>query len=431
MPTAEARLEGDPGMRHLPLAVLAVAATALAAPGTDLRGLSEWLQPRQAPVPPAAVVVSELHWAAIEGDADEVRRLLASGASVSASETLWGQETPLHWAAFGGSRQAVRLLLDAGASVEAQDDYNETALHKALSADDPKYLALIELLLRGADPNAITGWGATPLHLAVSARAHAPAAIITLRRFGADPNARGGGGSGGMTPLHFAVFESTDLDVLEALDTTDVDPQGRELDVNARNDFGLRPLHVAVLRGDRFVLGWLLNRGANPDAGDDDGQTALDLAMVTHGPFSAVAELLRASTSVVPPPAPPPVPPPFRPQSIEVALGASGQNITLMTTEAGGYTLNGEAVSSGVTYSAINGDYTLTLSDGTWTATFAPVRVSVALGTSGHIITLATLEAGGYGLDGTAIDSGHKVTVAGTVYVLTYRNGAWTATPEP
>ena len=141
------------------------------------------------------------------------------------------------------------------------------ALHEALSADDPKYLALIELLLRGADPNAMTGWGATPLHLAISARADAPAAIITLRRFGADPNARGSGGSSGMTPLHLAVFESTDLDVLEALDTTDVDPQGRELDVNARNDFGLRPLHVAVPAGRPARTGLAAHSWGRPGCG--------------------------------------------------------------------------------------------------------------------------------------------------------------------
>ena len=39
--------------------------------------------------------------------------------------------------------------------------------------------------------------------------------------------------------------------------------------------------------------------------------------------------------------APPPAPPPFEPKAVEVALGQSGDTVTLMTTETGGFTLNG------------------------------------------------------------------------------------------
>ena len=124
-------------------------------------------------------------------------------------------------------------------------------------------------------------------------------------------------------------------------------------------------------------------------------------------------------------------PPPFQPEAVEVALGGSGQNITLMTTEAGGFTLNGEAVSTGDTHAADNGNYTLTLAGGTWTATFAPGLMDVALGASGQSITLTQLEAGGYGLDGAAVESGSTFTAANGNYTLTMRNGAWIATFAP
>lgn len=39
--------------------------------------------------------------------------------------------------------------------------------------------------------------------------------------------------------------------------------------------------------------------------------------------------------------------PPFVPQVVEVALGTSSEMLTLMTTEAGGYTRNGKAFASG------------------------------------------------------------------------------------
>ena len=63
-----------------------------------------------------------------------------------------------------------------------------------------------------------------------------------------------------------------------------------------------------------------------------------------------------------------PAPPPFEPQSIEVALGDDGI-VPLMTTASGGFTLNGEAFTSGSRVIAASGNtYTLTLVDGSWTA---------------------------------------------------------------
>ena len=72
---------------------------------------------------------------------------------------------------------------------------------------------------------------------------------------------------------------------------------------------------------------------------------------------------------VVPPPPPPPSTPGFEPQPVEVALGDSGETITLMTSAAGGYTLNGKPFSGG-NVTAGNGDtYRVELEDDGWTAT--------------------------------------------------------------
>ncbi len=52
-------------------------------------------------------------------------------------------------------------------------------------------------------------------------------------------------------------------------------------DVNAKSDAahsGQTPLHVAVIRSNLFVAEALLKRGANPNARDDAGKTALDYA---------------------------------------------------------------------------------------------------------------------------------------------------------
>ena len=117
---------------------------------------------------------------------------------------------------------------------------------------------------------------------------------------------------------------------------------------------------------------------------------------------------------------PPPAPPPFQPQAVEVALGASGQSITLITTEASGFTLNGEAVSSGDTYTADNGNYTLILSGGTWTAEFVPNILDVTLGASGDSVTIVQLELGGFSLNGEPITADTTTTATnGATYGVT------------
>ena len=132
--------------------------------------------------------------------------------------------------------------------------------------------------------------------------------------------------------------------------------------------------------------------------------------------------------AAVTPPAPPPAPPPFQPQPVEVALGASGSNVTLMTTESGGFTLNGEAFEGG-DVTAENGNmYKLSLADGKWTAAFQAMEVSVMLGISGDTVTLTTAEDGSYWLGDMAVMSGSTTTAAnGNTYALTMMDGQWMA----
>lgn len=85
----------------------------------------------------------------------------------------------------------------------------------------------------------------------------------------------------------------------------------------------------------------------------------------------------------------PPSPPPYVPQAIEVALGTSGETATFMTTEAGGYTLNGEAFETGSVATTGNGNmYTVMIDDdGMFTAEFVqPPALSIPLGISGSSV---------------------------------------------
>ena len=132
------------------------------------------------------------------------------------------------------------------------------------------------------------------------------------------------------------------------------------------------------------------------------------------------------------PPAPPPAPPAFTPEAVEVALGESGDSATLMTTEAGGFTLDGEAFESGAMVSAENGNvYTLELADGAWTAVFNAPEVEVMLGMSGSSATIVTAEDGTYWVGTDELMSGGMVMADNGYYTLTLEDGEWMAAFNP
>ena len=134
-------------------------------------------------------------------------------------------------------------------------------------------------------------------------------------------------------------------------------------------------------------------------------------------------------------------PPQLESETVEVKLGDLGGTVTLMTTAEGGFTLDGEAFVGGAE-NPVEGEgrrrYVLTLADGTWTAAFLPTEVMIDLGTSATTLTLATTEAGGWTRDGQAFSSGTTVeggtnpaTGAANEYVLTFADGTWTPTYRP
>ena len=96
--------------------------------------------------------------------------------------------------------------------------------------------------------------------------------------------------------------------------------------------------------------------------------------------LAVLASGLGACGEDAAPLAPPPAPPPFEPRALEVALGASGSTITLMVTQDGGYTMDGEAFTGGNVIAENGNTYNLRQTDGSWTATFVPVVAEVALG---------------------------------------------------
>ena len=49
-------------------------------------------------------------------------------------------------------------------------------------------------------------------------------------------------------------------------------------DVNAKNDLGQTPLHLAAWQGSLKAVKWLVNHGADPMIRDKEGKTPLDVS---------------------------------------------------------------------------------------------------------------------------------------------------------
>lgn len=133
-----------------------------------------------------------------------------------------------------------------------------------------------------------------------------------------------------------------------------------------------------------------------------------------------------------------PAPPPFVPAVVVVTLGERGGATTVISTQAGGWTHNGQPFSSGSTVRGENAaTYRLTLSGGSWSAAFvSPDPARVQLGTSGDEVTLELQEDGTYQLGSSAVQSGHVVTAGnGNRYELELStSGTWSAeflAPDP
>jgi len=128
---------------------------------------------------------SLLNDAAVKGDINLTKNLLAGGANVNDRDAV--DRTALHWAAIKGQTEIVRLLLDKGADVNAKAGPSQyftrtlTPLHYAAMADN-EYPDVVRLLLdRGSDINAKTDEHRTALHYA-SANGHVHVVQLLLER---------------------------------------------------------------------------------------------------------------------------------------------------------------------------------------------------------------------------------------------------------
>ena len=121
--------------------------------------------------------------AAADGDAAQVKSLIAAGADPNAHGER--NVTLLEWAMLRQSPRGLAALLDNGANASAPGVGGATPLHVAAMANDPQYLRI--LLDHGADPNAPHGTsGEPPLSAALMNPDHRAFDLLLQHR--ADPN---------------------------------------------------------------------------------------------------------------------------------------------------------------------------------------------------------------------------------------------------
>ena len=232
------------------------------------------------------------------GDLASFRRLLNEPGLVNRREP--DGSTPLHAAVWADDAEAAGMLLRAGADANAANRYGVTPLSLAALNRSEAITAL--LIEAGADVNARLAENQTPLMAA--ARAGSPAVIARLIDAGADVNARED--VLGETALMWAALEDhAEAVTLLAKRGADVDAQSAAT-AFTRYKFGdgivarptvlakggWTPLLYAARQDARGAAEALAAAGANLDATDPDGTTALVMAII-NAQYDLAELLLR------------------------------------------------------------------------------------------------------------------------------------------
>lgn len=203
-------------------------------------------------------------------DKEAVRSLLKQHVDVNTTQA--DGATALAWAAHWDDLETADLLLRADANVNAANDYGVTPLSLACTNGNA---AMVERLLKGgANPNKAQLSGETPL--VTCARTGSVDAVKSLLGRGANANAKET--RKGQTALMWAAGQKHP-EVVRAL-------AGHGADVHARSKSGYTPLLFAVQQGDLESARNLLAAGANVNEAGPEGSALLVATIMDHPALS-------------------------------------------------------------------------------------------------------------------------------------------------
>uniref|UniRef100_A0A2K5HP73 E3 ubiquitin-protein ligase MIB2 n=1 Tax=Colobus angolensis palliatus TaxID=336983 RepID=A0A2K5HP73_COLAP len=219
-----------------------------------------------------------LHYAALGNQPEVARVLLNAGCRADAINST--QSTALHVAVQRGFLEVVRALCEHGCDVNLPDAHSDTPLHSAISAGTGAS-GIVEVLTEvpNIDVTATNSQGFTLLHHA-SLKGHALAVRKILARARQLVDAKK---EDGFTALHLAALNNH-REVAQILIR-----EGR-CDVNVRNRKLQSPLHLAVQQAHVGLVPLLVDAGCSVNAEDEEGDTALHVALQRHQLLPLVAD---------------------------------------------------------------------------------------------------------------------------------------------
>uniref|UniRef100_A0A672HXK6 E3 ubiquitin-protein ligase MIB2 n=1 Tax=Salarias fasciatus TaxID=181472 RepID=A0A672HXK6_SALFA len=222
-----------------------------------------------------------LHYTAFGNQAEIARLLLSKGANVNLLNN--SMCTALHIAVNKGFTDVVRVLTEHSADVNLQDSYGDTPLHDAIAKD---FRNIIEILVvvPNIDFTQQNHRGFNLLHhAALKGNKLATEKILARARQLVDVKKEDG-----FSALHLAALNNH-RDVAEILIK-----EGR-CDINIRNNRNQTPLQLAVTQGHTDLVQLLVAEGADVNMEDEDGDTAMHVALLRPQLANVVLSPLNSS----------------------------------------------------------------------------------------------------------------------------------------
>ncbi|XP_071944966.1 E3 ubiquitin-protein ligase MIB1-like [Antedon mediterranea] len=241
--------------------------------------------------------MTALHVAAHQGHLDCIRTLVKANATLNVRDE--NQLTPLHFSIIGNEANATELLLSSGSTVDAADKNGLTPLHLCALQGKTECARLLLRDMFYCDRNAQDKDGDTPLHCAILKDEKNMINILVHDR-NTDCKIQNNRGfnalqwaslkdnvhavrrildkcpdianykmdDGGHAALHIAAINDH-TNIVKVL------IQQGKADVDVQNAKKRTPLHLAVEKGMLKMIELLVKNGANVNAQDEEGDTAL------------------------------------------------------------------------------------------------------------------------------------------------------------